>query len=107
MLVLPAIDIKDGNCVRLYRGDYSTVHKVAESAVETAKEFEKAGAQVCVIDKQDGDHFVGDISEKAVLEQFAKEVIGKYGRIAKAMRTVLSASAVKDGKRYSLDILDN
>ena len=40
MLVLPAIDIKDGNCVRLYRGDYSTVHKVAESAVETAKEFE-------------------------------------------------------------------
>ena len=45
MLVLPAIDIKDGNCVRLYRGDYSTVHKVAESAVETAKEFEKAGAE--------------------------------------------------------------
>ena len=35
------------------------------------------------------------------------KVIGKYGRIAKAMRTVLSASAVKDGKRYSLDILDN
>ena len=46
-----------------------------------ADEFEKAGAQVCVIDKQDGDHFVGDISEKAVLEQFAKEVIGKYGRV--------------------------
>ena len=45
MLVLPAIDIKDGNCVRLYRGDYSTVHKVAESVVETAKEFEKAGAE--------------------------------------------------------------
>ena len=35
------------------------------------------------------------------------KVIGKYGRIAKAMRTVLSASAVKDGKHYSLDILDN
>ena len=35
------------------------------------------------------------------------KVIGKYGRIAKAMRTVLSASAVKDGKRCSLDILDN
>ncbi len=44
MLVLPAIDIKDGNCVRLYRGDYSTAHKVAESAVETAKSFEAAGA---------------------------------------------------------------
>ena len=34
------------------------------------------------------------------------KVIGKYGRIAKALRTVLSASANKDGKRYSLDILD-
>ena len=45
MLVLPAIDIKDGNCVRLYRGDYSTAHKVADSAVETAKKFEDAGAE--------------------------------------------------------------
>ncbi len=44
MLILPAIDIKDGNCVRLYKGDYSTAHKVAENAVETAKAFEEAGA---------------------------------------------------------------
>ena len=44
MLILPAIDIKDGNCVRLYKGDYSTAHKVAEDAVETAKAFEEAGA---------------------------------------------------------------
>ena len=34
------------------------------------------------------------------------KVIGKYGRIAKALRTVLSASATKAGKRYSLEILD-
>ncbi|MBQ0166195.1 MAG: KH domain-containing protein [Treponema sp.] len=34
------------------------------------------------------------------------KVIGKYGRIAKALRTVLSASATKSGKRYSLEILD-
>ena len=34
------------------------------------------------------------------------KVIGKYGRIAKALRTVLSASASKTGKRYSLEILD-
>ena len=42
-----------------------------------------------------------------VLQLRVADGIGKYGRIAKAMRTVLSASAVKDGKRYSLDILDN
>ncbi len=45
MLILPAIDIKDGTCVRLYKGDYSTAHKVAESAVDTAKKFEEDGAQ--------------------------------------------------------------
>ena len=32
-----------------------------------ADEFQKAGAHVCVIDKQAGNHFVGDISDKQVL----------------------------------------
>ena len=44
MIILPAIDLKDGNCVRLLRGDYATAHKVAESPVETAKSFQHAGA---------------------------------------------------------------
>lgn len=30
MIIFPAIDIKDGQCVRLQRGDYQTAHKVAE-----------------------------------------------------------------------------
>ena len=46
-----------------------------------AEEFRKAGATVCVIDKQPGDHFVGDLADKNVLERFAKEVIAKYGRV--------------------------
>lgn len=46
-----------------------------------AEEFDKSGAQVCVIDKQDGAHFVGDISDKDTLERFAKEVIDKYGHV--------------------------
>lgn len=40
-----------------------------------AEEFKKHGANVCVIDKQEGNHYVGDISDKAVLEEFAKHVI--------------------------------
>ena len=46
-----------------------------------AEEFQKAGAHVCVIDKQPGNHFVGDIADKQVLERFAREVIEKYGRV--------------------------
>ena len=37
MIILPAIDIKDGNCVRLVRGDYGTAHKVAEDYMQTAQ----------------------------------------------------------------------
>ncbi|WP_281692229.1 1-(5-phosphoribosyl)-5-[(5-phosphoribosylamino)methylideneamino]imidazole-4-carboxamide isomerase [Agathobaculum desmolans] len=46
MIVIPAIDLKDGQCVRLQKGDYDTVHKVAEDAVETARRFLAAGARM-------------------------------------------------------------
>ena len=46
-----------------------------------AEEFRKAGATVCIIDKTPGDHFVGDISDKAVLETFAGDVIRKHGHV--------------------------
>ncbi len=45
MIILPAIDIKDGNCVRLVRGDYGTAHKVAEDYMKTAQGFAEAGAE--------------------------------------------------------------
>lgn len=45
MVILPAIDIKDGNCVRLFKGDYGTVQKVADSYMDTARGFELSGAQ--------------------------------------------------------------
>ena len=46
-----------------------------------AEEFEKLGAAVCVIDKQQGNHFVGDIADKETLEQFAKDVIAQHGHV--------------------------
>ena len=46
-----------------------------------AEEFQKAGAIVCVIDKLQGEHFVGDISDKETLERFAEKVINKYGHV--------------------------
>lgn len=46
-----------------------------------AEEFKKNGAKVCVIDKAKGEHFVGDISDKSVLESFAESVVQKHGHI--------------------------
>ena len=45
MIILPAIDIKDGQCVRLTKGDFSTVEKVAEDPLKTALAFQEAGAE--------------------------------------------------------------
>ncbi|MBE6884654.1 MAG: SDR family oxidoreductase [Ruminococcaceae bacterium] len=47
----------------------------------TAEKFKENGAAVVVIDSTPGDYYVGDIGEKAVLEQFAAYVIEKYGKI--------------------------
>ena len=45
MILLPAIDMKDGRCVRLKKGDFGTVHQVAAGALETARRFASAGAK--------------------------------------------------------------
>lgn len=45
MILLPAIDMKDGRCVRLKKGEFSTVSQVADSALRTAKAFADAGAK--------------------------------------------------------------
>lgn len=44
MIILPAIDIQDGTCVRLVKGDFATSHKVAEDYRKTAAGFVAAGA---------------------------------------------------------------
>ena len=46
------------------------------------------------------------ILELKVASEDVGKVIGKQGRIAKAIRTILSASATKGGTRAVLEILD-
>ena len=46
-----------------------------------AQEFRKAGAAVCVIDLLPNEYFVGDVSDRAVLEEFARKVIAEHGHV--------------------------
>ena len=46
-----------------------------------ADQFREAGARVCVIDCAPGEHYVGDIADKSVLEDFAQSLIERYGRV--------------------------
>ena len=124
MLILPAIDIKDGNCVRLYKGDYSTAHKVAESAVETAKEFEQAGAEfmhmVDLDGAKDGERLNSDVILEVRRNCNIKIEVGGGIRNMESVefylennidRVILGSAAIKDPdfvkeavKKYPLNV---
>ena len=46
------------------------------------------------------------VIELSVAPDDLGKVIGRQGRTARALRTVLSAASTRSGRRYSLDILD-
>lgn len=54
MIIEPAIDLKDGKVVRLKKGDFDTVHQVAEDPIIVANAFAAAGAAVIHMVDLDG-----------------------------------------------------
>jgi len=54
MKILPAIDIKNGKCVRLTQGDYNRVTEYGDDPVEVAKKWESQGADIIHIVDLDG-----------------------------------------------------
>lgn len=54
MRIIPAIDIIEGKCVRLTKGDYDTKKIYNENPVEVAKQFEDAGIQYLHVVDLDG-----------------------------------------------------
>ncbi len=54
MIILPAIDIKDGRCVRLYQGDYAQVTTYDTDPVQVALRWQDAGASWLHIVDLDG-----------------------------------------------------
>ena len=46
-----------------------------------ADEFRKHGATVYVIDKQEGEHFVGDIAKQEILEAFVADILTKHDKV--------------------------
>ncbi|WP_307271969.1 1-(5-phosphoribosyl)-5-[(5-phosphoribosylamino)methylideneamino]imidazole-4-carboxamide isomerase [Chryseobacterium sp. W4I1] len=72
MKIIPAIDIIDGKCVRLSKGDYSTKKIYSENPVEMAKEFESYGIQFLHLVDLDGARSKHIVNQK-VLENIARE----------------------------------
>lgn len=54
MRIYPAIDIKDGNCVRLFQGEFSKLTVYGDSPAKTAMEWERQGGEFIHVVDLDG-----------------------------------------------------
>ncbi len=72
MRLIPAIDIIDGKCVRLSKGDYNTKKIYNESPLEVAKEFEAHGIEYLHLVDLDGAKSKHIVNHK-VLEAIASQ----------------------------------
>ncbi len=70
MRIIPAIDLIDGKCVRLTKGDYSTKKIYNENPLEVAKSFEASGIQYLHLVDLDGAK-KGAIVNHKILEEIA------------------------------------
>lgn len=70
MRIIPAIDIIEGKCVRLSKGDYSTKKVYNENPLEMAKEFEAHGIEYLHLVDLDGAKASHIVNHK-VLEEIA------------------------------------
>ncbi|MCG8749240.1 1-(5-phosphoribosyl)-5-[(5-phosphoribosylamino)methylideneamino]imidazole-4-carboxamide isomerase [Tenacibaculum finnmarkense] len=72
MRIIPAIDIIEGKCVRLTKGDYATKKIYNENPVEVAKEFEDNGIEYLHLVDLDGAKSQHIVNYK-ILEQIASK----------------------------------
>lgn len=68
MRIIPAIDILNGKCVRLTKGDYNTEKIYNENPLEIAKEFENAGIQYLHLVDLDGAKSKHIVNHKVLYE---------------------------------------
>lgn len=94
MLIIPAIDIKNGKCVRLTQGDFNREIIYEDDPIIVAKRFEKEGANMLHIIDLDGAKN-GNLTNFEVVKKIVQEVTipiqtGGGIRNKKTVKTLLS-----------------
>ncbi|HEX6648524.1 MAG TPA: 1-(5-phosphoribosyl)-5-[(5-phosphoribosylamino)methylideneamino]imidazole-4-carboxamide isomerase [Pyrinomonadaceae bacterium] len=74
MIVIPAIDLKNGQCVRLMQGRKSDVTVYSDNPVEVAREFASAGAQMIHVVDLDGAFSELDSPNRVVVQRIIETV---------------------------------
>lgn len=86
MILFPAIDIKDGQCVRLYQGDYNQVTTYYNDPVEVARRWQEAGASWLHVVDLDGAE-VGHPVNTTLLARMCQETTLKI-EVGGGLRTL-------------------
>jgi phosphoribosylformimino-5-aminoimidazole carboxamide ribotide isomerase len=73
MIIFPAMDLRDGKCVRLYQGDFSTSSVVGVSPITNAKSFKAQGAEFFHMVDLDGA-LKGNVQNLEIVKDIVKEV---------------------------------
>lgn len=109
MEIIPAIDLKDGRCVRLYQGDYSQETVFSEDPVEVARRWQSLGAQRLHMVDLDGAA-EGSLQHASLVEKIAHSVcipvqvgggLRSIGAISQALdlgvaRVIIGTTAIED-----------
>ena len=97
MIILPAIDLKDNKVVRLYKGEFDTVHQVADDPVATAKAFYEAGARY--IHMVDLDGAKDGVRKNADIVRAVAESVGLKVELGGGIRSMSDLEDVRRAHR--------
>ena len=86
MIIYPAIDVKDGRCVRLVQGQFNDVTVYSDNPVEMAKKFEQMGAQYLHVVDLDGAR-LGEPRNTAIVSEMAVK-LGIPVQLGGGIRTI-------------------
>ncbi|MFB3925477.1 MAG: 1-(5-phosphoribosyl)-5-[(5-phosphoribosylamino)methylideneamino]imidazole-4-carboxamide isomerase [Syntrophales bacterium] len=118
MIVIPAIDLKDGKCVRLMQGDFSRVTVYSDQPVTVAEKWRDAGAERIHIVDLDGS-LAGSPKNLTVISEIIRrahvpvqvgggirnlQTIGRFLDMG-VSRVILGTAALKD-RRFVLEACD-
>lgn len=97
MIVIPAIDIQNGKCVRLLQGDFAKETVYSEDPIAVAKQFEQQGAKMLHVVDLDGAR-TGKTVNRPIIKKLIQSVsipveVGGGIRDDQTMQTLLSYGA--------------
>ena len=98
MIVIPAIDLRNGRCVRLMQGRKSDVTVYNDDPVAVAREFAAAGAQMIHVVDLDGAFSETDSPNRAVVKRMLEtvDVPIEFGGGVRSTRRRASTCRIKE-----------